>query len=320
MKEEPKVTVCVVTYNQEQYIRSCLQSVVDQQTDFTFEVIVSDDRSTDGTPAIVEEFARLHPDVVRPVLRPVNVGAIRNFIEVHNLARGAYVAHMDGDDLMLPGKLQKQVDFLVANPDFTAVWHRFNLFDDDGEFVSGEKFDLSFFPHGTVTLEHSLRIGSFCMHSAVMYRRSARKTRQVDFEIIDLFYTWEYLSSGKGKILDDVLGGYRIAAKGSIQKNMSKIQRIIAHNHRYYLHLMPWQRRNIFSLAFIGFLVDVKHCRSSVWSSARTAIESLSLVSPLFLLRNLREMKKLPPWAPGPGSALLARSRRSAEGLNEGQS
>jgi|SRR5208282_1057344 glycosyltransferase involved in cell wall biosynthesis len=310
MKEEPKVTVCVVTYNQEQYIRSCLQSVVDQQTDFTFEVIVSDDRSTDGTPAIVEEFARLHPDVVRPVLRPVNVGAMGNFIETHNLASGAYVAHMDGDDLMLPGKLQKQVDFLDANPDFTAVWHRFNLFDDDGEFVSGEKFDLSFFPHGTVTLEHSLRIGSFCMHSAVMYRRSARKTRQVDFEIIDLFYTWEYLSSGKGKMLDDVLGSYRVATKGSVQlTNMSKVHRIVAHNQRYYLHLMPWQRRNIFSLAFIGFLVEVKHFRSSVWSYARTAIESFSLVSPLFILRNLREMHKIPPCAPDPWRAFLARSR-----------
>ena len=154
---------------------------------------------------------------------------------------------------MLPGKLQKQVDFLDANPDYTVVWHRVKLFRRRwGIRFRGEEFDLSFFPNGTVTLEHSLRIGSVGVHSAIMYRRSARKTRQVDFEIIDLFYTWEYLSSGKGKILDDVLGSYRVAAIGSVQlTNMSKIHRILAHNARYYLHLMPRQRCDILSLAFI---------------------------------------------------------------------
>jgi glycosyltransferase involved in cell wall biosynthesis len=311
MKTELKVTVCVLTYNQEQYIRSCLQSIVDQHTDFTFDLIVADDCSTDGTSAIVEEFAKLYPNVVKPVLRPVNIGGTNNFVETHNLATGMYVAHIDGDDLMLPGKLQKQVEFLDANPDFTVVWHRINLFDDNGGFVSGEEFDLSFFPNGTATLEHSLRIGNVGAHSAIMYRRRARKTRQVDFEIIDLFYTWEYLSSGKGKILDDVLGSYRVAAKGSMQlKDNSRVARIAARNARYYLHLMPGQRRNIFSFALFCFLSDLKHCRSSIWSSARTAIESLCPVSPIFLLRNYREMQKLAHLALGAGSALLPRSRR----------
>jgi glycosyltransferase involved in cell wall biosynthesis len=57
--KNPKVSVCVVSYNQEKYIRQCLQSIVDQATDFDFEVIVGDDFSTDGTRVIIEEFEKI---------------------------------------------------------------------------------------------------------------------------------------------------------------------------------------------------------------------------------------------------------------------
>jgi glycosyltransferase involved in cell wall biosynthesis len=310
MAKEPKVSVCVVTYNQERYIRSCLQSIVDQETDFTFEVIVADDCSTDGTPAIVEEYGRRYPGVVTALLRPVNVGGTRNFIETHNLASAGYVAHMDGDDLMLPNKLRRQAEFLDANLDFALVWHRINLFDDEGGFVPGDTYDLSFFPNGVVTLEHALRLGTVAAHSSIMYRRSARRTRHTGFQTLDLFYTWEYLSSGKGKILDDVLGCYRVSAQNSVQiRSMVNIQGMLAHHARYYLKSMPEQRRNIFVLALINFMVDVKNLRTTAWSFARLAIESVSLVSPLLVLRTIFEMRRIPPCSPM-GSVHLARSRR----------
>lgn len=315
----PKVTVCLVTYNQENYLRSCLQSVVDQTTNFPFEVLVADDRSTDDTRSIITEFASRFPELVRPILRPVNIGAMRNFVETHNAASADYVAHIDGDDLMLPGKLQKQADFLDANPDFTVVWHRVNLFDDQGGFIPGESFDTSFYPNGTVTLEHSLRLGSVAAHSSIMYRRSARKTTEVTFDVIDLFYTWEYLSAGKGKILSDVLGSYRVAASGSMQlQGISQIQKILAHHAHFYLQRMPSQKRNIFSLAFINFLVDMKNRRPSAWDFAKVAIKSFSLLPPQFLLRNLQEMRRLPGCSPI-GRASLAKAPKNEPQVKKGR-
>lgn len=73
-KMAPKVSVCVVTYNQEKYIHECLQSLVDQETDFEFEVIVGDDGSTDGTRAVVVDFARKYPKIVKPLLHEKNNG------------------------------------------------------------------------------------------------------------------------------------------------------------------------------------------------------------------------------------------------------
>jgi glycosyltransferase involved in cell wall biosynthesis len=296
---ERRVSVCVLTYNHARYIRDCLQSIVEQDTDFAFEIIVSDDCSTDGTSAIVNEFADRFPDLFRPVLRPRNIGGTQNFIELHNLANAPYVAHIDGDDLMLPGKLQKQVDFLDANPDFSVVWHRVNLFDDAGGFVSGENYDLSFFPDGVVTVGHALRIGSVAAHSSIMYRKCHRKTTHANFEVLDMFYTWEYLSGGRGKILNEVLGSYRVAAQGSAQlKSLALVQKITVHHIDYFLHRLPEQRRNIFVLSFLNLLFDVRHWRGTAWSFARLTIQSASFVSPLLILRTIVEKRRLPPCSP----------------------
>ena len=79
-EKKPKVSVCVVTYNQEKYIRQCLQSIVDQETDFDFEVIVSDDCSMDGTCAIVQEFVEKYPGMVKPIFHDRNMGALRSVV------------------------------------------------------------------------------------------------------------------------------------------------------------------------------------------------------------------------------------------------
>jgi glycosyltransferase involved in cell wall biosynthesis len=311
VENEPKVSVCVLTYNHAAYIRSCLQSIVDQVLTCAFEVIVSDDCSTDGTREIVKEFGERYPAIVRPVLHPVNIGGTQNFIGIHNLARGRYVAHIDGDDLMLPGKLQRQADFLDANPGCSVVWHKVNLIDDDGGFVPGENYDLSFFPGGIVTLDHAFRLGMIGAHSSMMYRRSVRRTRQADGEVLDMYYTWEYLSGGTGKMLDDVLGSYRVGAAGSVQvRNMIKIQTLIAHHALYYLALMPEQRRNIFVLALISFMVEVKSRRRSAWAFAKLLVESVSLVSPALVFKTISEMQRIHPCSPR-GNIDIARFRRT---------
>jgi glycosyltransferase involved in cell wall biosynthesis len=114
--ELPKVSVCVITYNQARYIGECLQSIVDQQTSFRFEILVADNGSQDGTTGIVEGFARRYPQLVRPILRGSKISGSANYVLVHDQACGQYVVHMDGDDRALPGKLQRQSDVLDQNP------------------------------------------------------------------------------------------------------------------------------------------------------------------------------------------------------------
>ncbi|NUE94748.1 glycosyltransferase, partial [Acinetobacter seifertii] len=80
---EIKVSICVVTYNQEKYLAECLEKLVHQQTNFSFEIIIGEDCSTDNTRAIVQEYYEKYPDLIIPILYKENVGAIENILQVY---------------------------------------------------------------------------------------------------------------------------------------------------------------------------------------------------------------------------------------------
>lgn len=135
MERRPKVSVCVVTYNQEKYIGQCLQSLVDQKTNFDFEIIVGDDCSTDGTREIVRQFQEKYPNLIFPIYHEKNIGPVQNVLSVYRAARGKYICHMDGDDYALPGKLQIQSDVLDKNLDCVICSHDMYIVNSDGKIV-----------------------------------------------------------------------------------------------------------------------------------------------------------------------------------------
>lgn len=209
----PKVSVCVVTYNQERYIAKCLQSIVDQETDFPFEVIVGDDASTDATRAIVRDFAERYPGKVTAVLHETNIGPTQNYLSVHNLARGVYVAHLDGDDYCLPGKLARLASHLDQQPDCRIVWHRMIILNQDGESAIG----MPLVPVATFTGSNQLRAedlakhyGLTGCHSGSMYRASARKVFRSSNEVLDYFLTLSFCADGgHAAYIDEPYGVYR---------------------------------------------------------------------------------------------------------------
>jgi glycosyltransferase involved in cell wall biosynthesis len=120
-----KLSVAIITFNHERFIAQALESVLGQRTNFPLEILVADDHSTDSTPAIVADFHRRHSEKIVPILRDRNIGAVPNFTETVGACRGEYVALLEGDDYWLDSsKLQRQVDFLEAHPDFAICCHR----------------------------------------------------------------------------------------------------------------------------------------------------------------------------------------------------
>ena len=119
------VTIRCITYNHEPYIRQCLEGFVMQKTNFRFEAIVHDDASTDGTATIIREYAEKYPDIIKPIYETENQyskhdGSLRRIMDAHT--HGKYIAMCEGDDYWIdPYKLQKQVDFLEANPEYGMV-------------------------------------------------------------------------------------------------------------------------------------------------------------------------------------------------------
>jgi len=210
--KSPRVSVCVITYNHGRYIDQCLRSIVEQQTDFDFEVIVSDDCSTDGTRTIVESFAQRYPHVVRPLLQQKNLGGNLNYLTVHRAATAEFTSHCDGDDFWQPGKLQAQVDFLQSHPECVSVFTNSNVVSESGThlgvFSSGvpPTFDASFL----------IRRGNFLNHSSMMYRTALRARMQPDsLEFIDLDLYLRLCRDGRLGYIDRCLVSYRDQSLGS---------------------------------------------------------------------------------------------------------
>lgn len=131
----PKVSVLIITYNQKNFIRQAIDSVLMQKTSFPIEILVGDDFSTDGTRDIIQEYERQHPGLVIGVLHPHNMGKNGgiNFLETLKLAKGEYYALIDGDDYLTdPLKLQKQADLLDAHPDYSMTFHNALITYEDG--------------------------------------------------------------------------------------------------------------------------------------------------------------------------------------------
>jgi len=141
---QPLVSVCVQTYQHAKFIRECLDSILKQQTNFTYEVIIGEDESNDGTRQICIEYAKEYSDKIRLILRSrANVIYMDgkptgryNFVENLKTAKGKYIAICEGDDYWSdPLKLQKQVDFLEANQDYSICFHRVWELYSDGRKV-----------------------------------------------------------------------------------------------------------------------------------------------------------------------------------------
>jgi len=122
---EPLLSVVTITYNHEPYVAKTIEGVLMQKVDFPIEYIIAEDHSTDGTLAICKRYAEKYPDLIKLIYSDSNVGAIANERRAMKAARGKYIAFCEGDDYWTDSlKLQKQVDFMEANPEYSVCFHR----------------------------------------------------------------------------------------------------------------------------------------------------------------------------------------------------
>lgn len=126
MEIKPLVSICSITYNHAPYIKDCLDGMLMQRTKFLIEILIHDDASTDGTANIIRDYAAKYPEIVKPIFEQENQwnkGRRGSMVFNFPRAQGKYIALCEGDDYWIdPYKLQKQVDFLKANPEFGMVY------------------------------------------------------------------------------------------------------------------------------------------------------------------------------------------------------
>lgn len=211
---EVMVSVVTLAYNQERYIRQALDSILMQECDFTVECIVGDDCSSDSTAAIIREYEQRHPDRIKPVIRTRNVGARRNLADLLDRCSGRYVAVLDGDDYWTsPHKLQRQVEFMQANPECALSFHGVYAVDE-----AGEPHDMDLCCTRPTRSEITdLLHENFISTCTVMYRWGlVGKLPDWFFETWISDYSIHVLHARHGWIgfIDEVMAAYRIHGDG----------------------------------------------------------------------------------------------------------
>lgn len=213
---KPKVSVCVTTYNQERYIKDCLISVVAQQHDVELEIMVGDDASTDRTSEIIKEIAENHHGVIKIFRHEENLGGGGNLIFLIEKATGDYIAHLDGDDYWMPGKLSAQVDFLRRHQECTAVYANAVLIDEANDILGAFNRPLP----GVFDLDYLLEKGNFLNHSSLVYRGECReKILEIQPPFVDYHIHIKLAELGKLGFLNKMLTAYRLNAVGSMMTN-----------------------------------------------------------------------------------------------------
>jgi len=210
-----KVSACIIAYNHEQYIKDCLNGALKQKVDFDYEIIVSEDCSTDKTRQILLEYEKKYPDKIKLFLNEKNLGLIGNWIKALSLCQGEYIAICEGDDCWTnSNKLQKQVDFLDGHPDFALSSHNAEVIKNGAvirEYCGPnqqEVMDLKYIlAHGSGTPTCSLVIRSQAIKNLPEW---FSKMRACDWTVQVMA-----ARSGKLKYFSDIMGIYRKHDKGA---------------------------------------------------------------------------------------------------------
>jgi glycosyltransferase involved in cell wall biosynthesis len=210
--DHPLVSVLMPTYNASAFVAESIESVL-AQTYEPMELLVVDDRSDDGTPEIVEEYARRYPERIRFRRAAERAGPCRRRNDALDLAQGSLIAWLDHDDLWVPEKTARQVEVLQARPEVGLVYSGYDAFDSEtGEQVPWR--DRESEAEGDVLVPLFVR-GCFIASPTALFRREVMTRRQLrlretDFSFGDDYFLWLVLSlDWQVAKIDDVLAHYR---------------------------------------------------------------------------------------------------------------
>jgi len=213
------VSICMITYKHEAYIKQAIEGVLMQETTFEFDLIIADDCSPDKTFDVVNEIIKTHPNGfrIKYFRHDTNIGMQANGQFALEKCVGKYIALCEGDDYWTdPLKLQKQVDFLEVNPEFSFCCHRYQIYAEYDNKFDTEIYPLQFIPYnydlkGVVVDKTVFHSNWITQPLTSLLRRSALNKVDVRqfkyFRDVHLFYV--LLIKDKGFCHEWIAGVYR---------------------------------------------------------------------------------------------------------------
>ena len=235
--QDIKVIIGITTYNLEQYIKQCLDSILCQETNFRYKILVVDDASTDRTRDILKEYKEKYPDKIDLILKEKNGGYLESSNMLFNQIKTEYFSFIDGDDYWLTStRLQKAIDFLDKNPSFTMyASNSYYLKNNkiDGTIVSEDNLEKSYqfedYIKETCPFVHtsSIVLRNVVYNNGIpqIYIDNEKTIYNCVFRGEDIRFI-EHLRKGKIFVSNDITSVYRIHSNG-IWQGASKNKQLL---------------------------------------------------------------------------------------------
>lgn len=228
------VSIFMLTYNQEQFIEQTIESILLQKTNFTFQLVIGEDCSTDTTRIICEKYAHDYGDKIKLLPSPKqNIGLIANYMRTISACDGKYIAICDGDDYWIDEyKLQKQVDFLDKNPEYSIVYTAVKRLYADGKMM-----DSTYTINNKIVDFDDLIFDNFIHSVTAMFRNIQTKENNIPSWISNFpfgdwqTYLWILKDGSKIHFMADVTAVYRmnIGVSSTYMKKNSVFIEILIH-------------------------------------------------------------------------------------------
>lgn len=280
-----KVAVVVSTYKQEKYIEECLDSILNQKVNFDFKVFVADDFSPDSTLRLIKNKQLEYPDKIVVLERTKNLGVAENYLDAHKKADGDIVFHFDGDDVMMPGKLQEQYNVFQQYPDVNFVMHGAEYFSDDGLYCSPTGIpkalnkNLFFFDASELGLW-----GTIGVHSSYAFRQKMRKQLDIKTEFTEWFFAMDsMLPEGRGVFINQILVKYRANPNSgsylSTRKGKEKAYQIFFNDIERYFKSYKHLHKHLYANYSITLIAMMRNRISPRISNLKFIFLNLHLIS-----------------------------------------
>ena len=239
MQMVPKITVVVMTYNHKDYIGAALDSILFQEIDVDFNILIHDDCSSDGTTDILKDYQKKHPDKIDIIFQSKRQFALLGYNEmiyryIVPKLKSDYVAICDGDDYWADSKkLQKQFDFMESNRDYSMCFHSAYQLKPNGDMSS--KWYIK--PEGDLVMSDIIndRSGICAATSSIFIRTTVYSnfpSWRISFPVEDVPLCIDAALHGKIHRFKEIMSVYRQFAVGSWSDQNSKdISRVIEQHH-----------------------------------------------------------------------------------------
>ena len=218
--KDPLISVVIITYNQESYIDDAIKGVVNQKTEFSFELIIGEDSSTDHTRDIVLAYQKKYPQLIRVVIKHKNSDTSRNFARTMDRIRGDYFFFCEGDDFWIDAnKLQFQVEAMRRNPQCDISFHPVNMIKADSREHIGIMGEI--YKQDTILpVSEVLSRGLSFMPSCALCIKSDFFNCKANHDFIRKYsFSWmlKFLPSVEGGALyiNNISATYRVCSLGS---------------------------------------------------------------------------------------------------------